>query len=268
MAFLEFNYYSKALSRRVSVNVLLPEVNKKAEGIGIGNKAGYKTLYLFHGLSGNRTDWMRRSSIERYADKYDIAVVMPEVGRSWYTDTAYGANYLTFVAEELPEVCRGYFKGMSDKREDNFVAGLSMGGYGAIKAALTYPDNFGGCASLSGSLDIIRKNRTVNLDEWKAIFDFNMKSSYELEGTKHDLYALARENHKQGLKFPKMYIWCGTEDNPHLLKTNQDFHALLNELNIEHFYKESKGDHSWPWWDLHIQDALCFLFSNDTMQIK
>ena len=260
MAFLEFNYYSKALSKRITLNVILPEVGKMKDGVGIGDINDYKTLYLFHGLSGNRTDWMRRSSIERYIDKYGIAVVMPEVDRSWYTDTAYGANYFTFVAKELPEVCRGYFKGMSDKREYNFVAGLSMGGYGALKVALTYPEKFGGCVSLSGSLDITRKNRVVNLEEWKSIFGFDMESTLELEGTKHDLYALVRKNHEQGIKVPKMYIWCGTEDNPYLFESNQNFHALLNELNIEHFYKESEGDHSWKWWDLYIQDALRFLF--------
>lgn len=260
MAFLEFNYYSKALAKRVTVNVLLPEINKKEEGVGIGNNREYKTLYLFHGLTQNRTDWMRRSSIERYAERYRIAVIMPEVDRSWYTDTAYGANYFTFVSEELPGVCRGYFRGMSDKREDNFVAGLSMGGYGALKVALTCPEKFGGCASLSGALDITRKNRPFNLSEWRAIFDFNMESPLELEGSKHDLYALVRKNYEAGEKFPKMYIWCGTEDSPALFKNSQDFHKLLDELNIDHFYQESQGDHSWKWWDLHVQDALRFLF--------
>ncbi len=260
MAFLEFNYYSKALAKRVTVNVILPEVNKKVEGIGLGDVAEYKTLYLFHGLSQNHTDWMRKSSIERYAEIYRIAVVMPNVDRSWYTDTAYGANYFTFVSEELPTVCRGYFKGMSDKRENNYVAGLSMGGYGALKVALTYPERFAGCASLSGALDITRKNRPLNMPEWKSIFDFNMESALELEGSKHDIYALARKNHDAGVEFPKMYIWCGTEDSPQLFKNNQDFHRLLDELEIEHYYEESEGDHSWKWWDLHIQDALRFLF--------
>ncbi|MBR5586891.1 MAG: esterase family protein [Clostridia bacterium] len=257
MAFLEFNYYSKALSKRTVVNIILPEAKKTQPGIGLGDKEGYKTLYLFHGLSQNHADWMRRSSIERYADKYGIAVVMPNVDRSWYSNTAYGVNYFTFVTEELPEVCRGYFKGMSDKREDNFVAGLSMGGYGALKVALTYPEKFGGCVSLSGSLDITRKNRPVNLPEWKSIFDFNMESPLELEGSEHDLYALARKNQKG---FPKMYIWCGTEDDPGLLESNRKLHRVLDELNVEHTYKESEGDHSWPWWDLHIQDGLKFLF--------
>lgn len=260
MAFLEFNYYSNALLKRVMVNVLLPEANKKSESVGIGDIGEYKTLYLLHGLTGNHTDWIRRSSIERYAEEYNIAVVMPEVDRSWYTDTAYDAKYFTFVAKELPEVCRGYFKGMSSKKEDNFVGGYSMGGYGALKIALTYPDEYAGCVSLSGALDITRKNRPLNLNEWKSIFDFNMVSPNELEGSEHDLYALARKNFENGIDFPKMYIWCGTEDNPYLFKSNQDFHALLNEMNIEHFYQESEGDHTWKYWDLYIQDALEYMF--------
>ena len=260
MAYFDFNYYSMALTKRVCVNVLLPEMGKKEPGVGIGDKGEYKTLYLFHGLSGNRTDWMRRSSIERYAEKYSIAVVMPEVDRSWYSNTQYGANYFDFVAKELPEVCRGYFKGMSDKREDNFVAGLSMGGYGAAKVALTYPEKYAGFISLSGALDITRKNRPINFEEWQSIFNYNMETAMELEGSEHDLYALVRRNHEKGIEFPKMYVWCGTEDDPGLFENNKRFHALLNELGIEHVYKESEGDHSWHWWDMHIQDGLEFLF--------
>ncbi len=260
MSFIEFNYYSKALRKRIMVNVVLPEVGKRDDGVGLGDIKDYKTIYLFHGLTGNHTDWMRRSSIERYVGEYGIAAVMPEVDRSWYTDTAYDANYFTFVSEELPEVCRGYFKGMSDKREDNFVGGLSMGGYGALKVALTYPEKFGGCISLSGSLDMTRKNRPDLFNEFKSIFDFNMESLLELEGSKHDLYALVRKNYEQGIQFPKMYIWYGTEDGPFLIESNQKFHTLLNELNIDHYYEGSEGDHSWKWWDLHIQDGLRYLF--------
>lgn len=260
MAFLEMNYYSKALCKCVAVNVILPEVAKQDLGAGAPDLESYKTLYLYHGLSGDHTVWMRRSNIERYAADYNLAVVMPEVDRSWYTDTCYGANYFTFVSEELPMVCRSYFKGMSAKREDNLVAGLSMGGYGALKVALSCPESFFACASLSGSLDITRKGRSINLKEWKAIFDYNLEDGMELEGTCHDLYAITRKRRKEGITFPKIYLWCGTEDT--LLCVNRDYHVLLTELGIEHCYKESEGDHSWKWWDLHIQDALCFLLTS------
>lgn len=257
MAFLELHYYSKALKMNTTVNVILPEINKKKEGAGAPD-GKYKTLYLLHGLSGNQSDWMRKTSIERYAAKYGIAVVMPAVGRTWYTDTAYGAGIFTFVTEELPTVCRSYFSGMSEAREDNYVAGLSMGGYGALKAALRCPDKFCGCASLSGSLDITRKNRPVNMEEWQAIFDFQLKSPLELENGEHDLFYVARQNAAAGISFPKLYMWCGTEDA--LITVNRAYHDMLSELGVEHCYEESEGDHSWKWWDKHIQDALKYLF--------
>ena len=256
MAFLEFHYYSKALDKTVAVNAILPERTKADPVAGIPDGL-YKTLYLFHGLTSDYTAWMRRSNIERYAAEYNIAVVMPDVARSWYSNTQYGMNYFTFVADELPEVCRGYFKDMSDKREDNYVAGLSMGGYGALKAALLRPECFGGCASLSGSLDITRRGRTYNLPEWRSIFDFRMEHPSELEGTEHDLWAVARKNAAVGLPFPRLYLWCGTEDV--LIKTNREYRDLLTELGVDHRFEESEGDHSWQWWDLHIQDALRYL---------
>ena len=258
MATMEFQFYSKALKKVTTVNVILPEVHKTADGIG--NPGGtYKTLYLLHGLSGDHTNWMRKTSIERYANEYGIAVVMPNAGRSWYTDTVCGENYFTFVAEELPAVCRSYFKGMSDKREDNYVAGLSMGGYGAMKIALTYPDRYCGCVSLSGALDITRKNRNRDLNEWRALFDYNLQDFDQLLNTEHDVYGLVRKNHAEGLPFPKLFIWCGTEDG--LIYNNRDMRDLLTELGIAHCYKESEGNHSWQWWDLHIQAGLKFLFA-------
>ena len=134
MAFFEMKYHSDALKIGVSVNVILPEKAKTLIGMTANGASAttYKTLYLLHGLSDDHSIWMRRTSIERYASDYGIAVVMPSVGRSWYTDTPSGAKYLTFVTEELPRVCQSYFRGMSDKREDNMVAGLSMGGLSVL----------------------------------------------------------------------------------------------------------------------------------------
>ena len=257
MAFLQMNYHSDALKMGVSVNVILPEKAKTVIGISADGKDTYKTLYLLHGLSDDQTIWMRRTSIERYASEYGIAVVMPCVARSWYADTAYGMNYFTFVTEELPRVCRGFFKGMSDKREDNFIAGLSMGGYGAIKAALTYPERFGGCASLSGALDFAIRKRLNITDELKGIFGADFDETTDMRETAHDVQYLAKKACEQGVELPKMYMWCGTEDS--LITANRDYHTTLDTLGIEHLYEESEGNHSWKWWDLHIQDALKYL---------
>lgn len=258
MAFLELHYKSQALRMNVAVNVILPEPSRlfKEEALP------YKTLYLFHGLSDDHTAWMRNSSIERYANERGIAVVMPSVGRFWYTDTITSGPYLTFVTEELPKVCRAYFKDMSDKREDTLVAGLSMGGYGAVKAALTRPDLFSACGTLSGALDIASFGERPDMkDEWRGIFDLNLETTYALAETRHDLFHLLRCAKEEGKPMPKIFAWCGTDD--HLLEQNRRFDALLTELEIPHRYAESEGNHSWKWWDLHIQDALDYLLSED-----
>ena len=259
LAFFEMHYYSEALRCRVVLNVLLPEIPKKDDGTGLPKNETYKTLYLFHGLSQDYSDWIRKSNIERYAEKHGIAVVMPSVGRSWYADTQYGENYFTFVTEELPAVCQSYFRNMSSRRENNFVAGLSMGGYGAIKAALSCPEKFSACASLSGSLDITRKGRDIDIPAWRAIFDFDLKSGDDLSGSEHDLFELARRIKASGKEIPRIYLWCGTED--HLIEINRSFRRELEKLGISHTYKESEGNHTWPWWDLHIRDALDFLLA-------
>jgi len=258
MAFFEMNCFSKALKTSVAFNVILPEISPNDEGVG-APEGTYKTLWLLHGLRGNHTTWMRNTAIERYAEKYNLAVVMPAVGRSWYSNTQYGADYFTFITEELPQICRSYFKGMSDKREDNLIAGLSMGGYGALKAALTYPEKYFACASLSGSLDITRRGRgNALLPEWRSIFDFDMKEQLELEGSCHDLFEITPSIHAKGAELPNIYLWCGTEDA--LITINRSYRDMLTELSIKHLYQESEGDHTWKWWDMHITDALEYIF--------
>ena len=256
MAFFELHYNSKAIRTSVTVNVILPETAKTLEGVG--KPAGeFKTVWLLHGLNGNQNSWMENTAIERYARERNLAVVMPCVDRSWYTDTAYGAKYFTFVTRELPQVCRSYFHGMSDRREDNLVIGLSMGGYGALKCALTDPERYDGAAALSGALDITRKGRPCNLEEWRGIFGFDLKSPLELENTSHDILHLTRENKKKALPFPKTYLWCGTEDP--LIAINRTYRDLLNELEIPHLYEESEGTHNWKYWDAKVVNALDYL---------
>jgi putative tributyrin esterase len=257
MAVMEFHYHSRAMKTEVAVNIILPERPKSDPIPGIPEPGTYKTLYLLHGVGGNEHIWLRRSLIENYAAKYQLAVVMPGVGRTWYTDTCYGVNSFSFVAEELPKVCRGYFSGMSDRREDNLIAGLSMGGYGALKIAMTYPDRYFACASLSGALDITRKNGALNVPVWRSLFDLELSSGEDLTGTPHDLFTLTKKQKEAGKTLPKVYSWCGTEDS--LLPMNREYRDLLAELGTEYLYEESQGNHTWPWWDLHIQDALAYL---------
>ena len=138
------------------------------------------------------------------------------------------------------------------------VAGLSMGGYGAVKVAMTRPDLFGYCASLSGALDIVAFPVDSRFEEWRSIFGYDLQSLSELKGTQHDLFALVENNQKEQLPFPKLYICCGDRD--FLLNHNRKFHDFLNECDLEHRYEESEGSHSWKYWDQHIQNALQYFF--------
>ena len=244
MMYLQTHVYSRQLGKNVQLNLLLPQ----------SYEGSYKTLWLLHGLSDDHTAWLRNSTIEKVAEKLGIAVVMPNADRSWYTDTVGGDKYYSFIAYELPALLRSHFKGMSAKREDNIVAGLSMGGYGALKFALTKPESYFACISLSGAVDITRKNRPCNLALWRSLFDYSMKSPDELEGGEHDLFALAEKCVKSGAELPKIYMWCGTEDT--LISANDRFHGHLEALGVTHTYKTSEGDHSWKWWDMHIQSGL------------
>ena len=154
MAFLEVNFFSDALGMAMSMNVVLPQKTRGNIGVNPAETDGaVPTLYLLHGMSDDHTTWMRRTSIERYAEERGIAVVMPTTYLGWYTDMKYGYAYRTFIGEELPKICRSFFPMLSARREDTYVSGNSMGGYGSLALALTYPGTFGVCAPLSAAFD-------------------------------------------------------------------------------------------------------------------
>jgi S-formylglutathione hydrolase FrmB len=124
---------------------------------------------------------------------------------------------------------------------------------------LTYPERFGGCASLSGTLDIADATRQRPLDEWRGIFGFDLESAAQLKGTEHDLFHLIKRVTTDGKPLPRMYFWCGEGD--HNVTHNRRYQDCLQALSVDHLYEESEGDHSWKWWDLHIQDALRYLLA-------
>lgn len=158
MALIELSFKSKALMMQTSVNILLPvgtnKVDFTAQDDFTYEKKKFPVLYLLHGASDDHSCWLRLSSIERYAEEKGLAVVMPNADLSAYSDMVYGHRYWTYISEELPQFVEATFP-ISEKREDHFVAGLSMGGYGAFKMALRKPDYFAAAASLSGAMDLI-----------------------------------------------------------------------------------------------------------------
>ncbi len=245
MALLHVDFFSKVLSRAVSMAVILPQ----------DNKGPHPTLYLLHGLSDNHTIWSRRTSIERYADAYPLAVVMPDGGRSFYTDMIQGDRYFTFMAEELPEVCENLFH-LSKKREDRFAAGLSMGGYGAMKLGLARPNRYAAVASLSGALQMDPK---YHLEQPEAFMQELIRifgKPEDFVGSENDLFGLAQKLQKHPEKAPKMYVACGTED--FLLQGNRRFKREFQKA-FDLTYEESPGTHEWGFWDTYIQRVLAFL---------
>src|SRR5688572_1171902 len=252
----EVNFMSETLGLLSSMYVLLPQ-RKLADAQKKQKK--FRTLYLLHGHSDDHTAWQRQTSIERYAEGLNLAVVMPAVHLSFYTDMAHGGKYWEFISEEVPAVVRDTFP-LSSERKENFVAGLSMGGYGAFKMALTHPEGYAAAASLSGALDIRERVRADNprndknrLTEMRNVFGDPSK----LPGSKHDLLALAQKVAKGTVK-PRLYQCCSTED--FLYKENLHFRDAVRKLALDLTYEEGPGEHNWAYWDMMIQRALAWMF--------
>ncbi|OPH58647.1 esterase [Paenibacillus ferrarius] len=252
MAFIDCHFYSDSLGVSASMYVILPQVAQSQIGLASSVYGGkHPTLYLLHGLSDDHTIWMRRTSIERYASELGIAVVMPAVNRSFYADMASGPKYWTFISEELPALARSFFP-LAEERELNFAAGLSMGGYGAMKLALTHPDRFAAAASLSGAVDI--SHRATNFpDDFKLIFE----DVSRIKGSGSDLFHLADQLAAYQGVAPQLYQCCGTED--FLYEDNVRFRDYCRELKLNLTYEEEPGQHEWGYWDHKIQNVLKWL---------
>jgi S-formylglutathione hydrolase FrmB len=257
MILTEVKFFSDTLTLGSTMQVLLPQrplVDMKKKPA-----KKFRTLYLLHGHSDDHTAWQRWTSIERYVEGLNLAVVMPAVHLSFYNDMAYGGKYWQFISEEVPAVVRDMFP-LSSKREDNFVAGLSMGGYGAFKMALTHPDRFAAAASLSGALDIwavVNPRSDRNNEVWLAAMRTVFGDLSKVPGSKHDLIALARKVAKGSVK-PRLYQCCGTEDILH--PDNIRFRDAIRKLPLDLTYEEGPGEHVWGYWDKMIQNVLAWMF--------
>ena len=250
MAYIQLHIFSRALGIQTEVGVIMPQRDTAGE-IGIGNGANaekYRTLYLLHGLSDDQTIWHRRTSIERYATEYGVCVVMPCGGRSFYMNQQNGQKYYDYIAKELPVIISEFFN-VSDKREDRYVAGNSMGGYGALKIALKESKTFGGAAGLSSVADI----RT---DRFKELLEGVVGKENYLSDDE-DLFALSTK--KEGCEIkPRLFMCCGTED--FLYADNVKLRNHLQKFTYDYTYEEGVGAHTWGYWDDKIQRVLAWAF--------
>ena len=228
MALLHINYFSQPLRKQAGMFVAMPDID-----------GPFRVVYLLHGLSDDYTMWQRRSSIERYADRFGLMVVMPDGGRSFYCDQPYG-NYEGHILETVHFIDRTFRT--VDAPGGRAIGGLSMGGYGAMKLGLKYPELFGSVAAHSGAIDMISRQVAEHL---QGIFQIPLTPA-------DDCFALAS---LPGVK-PAIYFDCGVDDT--LLEGNRRFHEHLLALQISHTYVEYPGAHSWEYWDQHVVEALQF----------
>ena len=247
MALLTCDFFSDALERGTSITVVLPQPTQ--EQIGVSSAAEHgppRLLYLLHGLSDDHTAWLRYTSIERYATARGFAVVMPAVDRSFYANEKHGHRYWDYVSDELPQVVERFFR-VSSKPADTFVAGLSMGGYGALKHAMTYPERYAGVASLSGVADIRQlADRLERSEIVGRVFDGTF-------APEDDLFGLLAS--VDPASAPRLYVGCGTEED-RLMPPNERFVAEARARGLDVTTDFRPGVHEWGLWDAQIQDVL------------
>ena len=258
MAVFQIQMFSPTLQTNTGVTVIIPtpdssEMQQPGGMDYFCDGVKYQVLYLLHGLYGDHTNWLRYTSIERYVQDRRLAVVMPAVGNSFYQDMYHGPDYLTYITQELPRyICRLF--PVSDRREDTFVAGLSMGGYGAVKCAFQYPEQYAACVSLSGALDVEGLLDNFGTGDPRAMWWNIFKDPQSARTGEANLFVLAKKRQREGRQLPPVFQTIGTED--YLYQNNQTAKAKLEALGIVPHYTEHPGVHDWAYWDRYIQEAL------------
>jgi putative tributyrin esterase len=239
MAFATMNFSSPAIGKASAFNVILPESE---------HPGPYPVMYLLHGLSDDHTVWSRRTSIERYVSNLPLIVVMPDTHRSWYTDAKQGYDYEAHIVQDVVGFADRHFNTIKN-RTGRVISGLSMGGYGAMKLGLKYPNLFCSISSHSSAFTSWRVKRD---DRFAA--EIRRVFGEHPDGGPNDVYELVKNIGRDML--PRIRFDCGKED--FLIAQNRAFHKRLDKLRIPHVYEEFPGIHEWSYWDKHIQQSIKF----------
>lgn len=257
MAFIQVNFVSKTLFRTVPVNVILP--TDKLMGEDSNPSRTFKTLYLLHGLLGNYTDWVNHTRIQEWAEERNLAVIMPSGDNSFYVDNPVSKNG-EFIGQELLDATRAMFP-LSHRREDTFIAGLSMGGFGALRNGLVYHRNFGYIAGLSSAVCLFEEPLDAegrNIGSEDAAFG-DMKEAMKTDKNPRIAFQklLKEKEQDSSVELPRIYLACGTED--FLISSNHAYRKMFEDAGVDLVYEEGPGMHNWDFWNeymLHILDWL------------
>ena len=246
---------SKLIGATLPYSVVLP-TTYKIEGHGA---LRYPVLYLLHGLAGHYDNWLSKTKLKDYAAAYQIIIVTPEGNDSWYTDSATVATdkYESYIMQELIPDVEGRYRTIKT-REGRAIAGLSMGGYGALKFAVKYPDKFIFAASISGALDAAARTDANPKNIWSFLRPSILQTFGATDSpvrAANDLHKLFRELPAERIaSLPFLYLDCGTEDG--FLATNRELATILLERKIPHEFRELPGKHDWAFWDSEVQEVL------------
>lgn len=259
MALIHIGFFSESLGMCAACDVILPQQSSRLIGMKTGDTGEkLKVLWLLHGASDNHTIWQRRTSIERYVAPLGLAVVMPCAHLSSYSDMAHGGKYFTYIADELPKIMRRFFN-FSDKREDNFISGLSMGGSGCLKIGLARPEQYSAIGILSAGASNFRKAGFAGRPGMEKRQEM-VYGSRVLEGTEEDTLGSAKKIIEQGLPAPRIYHACGSDDFViEMAHKTRDWFSALPGNPFDYTFDEGEGAHTWEFWDEHIQTFLKFL---------
>lgn len=257
MAFGRMDFFSKSLIRTVSFHFLIPGDRTDVENNPY-YKRPMKTLYLFHGYTNNSWEWLFNSKITQLSEKYNLAVILPSIENSFYLDRkGTGGSFAAYAGEELVNYTRRIF-GLSDKKEDTYVGGISMGGFGALHTGLAYPETFSKIMALSSALIVHEiagqkpgfHNEAADYDYYAMTFgDLD-----ELLTSRNNPEQLILNLQESGAAIPELFMACGTED--FLLEKNREFQKFLNENQVPVIYQESSGNHDFDFWNQYLEPAV------------
>lgn len=257
MALLNLDFFSGVLGMDTQLCVILPE-DRTAARVERCVK-DHPVLYLLHGHSGDHSAYIRRSNIELLCAERDLIVVMPNCHRGFYTDSEAGYKYFSFLAHELPDAVQSFFH-VSPRREDTYIAGISMGGYGAFKLALSYPERYAAAVSISGALE---PETLISDKPAFAVSDFNsnIRNVFATSSEECSLKALVASAAGSTNTLPKLYQFCGTEDM--LFDSNRRFADYMEATYPADKFRfaTAPGIHNWEYWNRILPEVIDLLAS-------